>query len=288
MPTFTVAIDSARKLVPEYKFLKALTPSAQKAAFHVQDSDGRDLCLKIISPNVDPTDMVRIQREIKAMHEIVHAGVARFVDYEFTSRNGVVRHFTVEEFIDGADLTHVLGTPWPLKKAVAFFLELAHGLGAIHAKQIIHRDLKPSNIRVKTSGAPVIIDFGMSRHLALPDITQTFEGAQIGTPAYFAPEQWRNTKREIDERTDLFAFGVIMHTALVGSHPFMDGRPLTRQTLEAAICDSHDYQNKAAFAKLPDEVKTLVKWLLGKNRSDRPRYCEQIIEVLNKLSQGVK
>jgi serine/threonine protein kinase len=280
---FTVSINEARKLIPEFTFLKALTQSAQKAAFHVQDNNKKDLCLKIISPT---TEMDRLQREIKALREIVHSGVARFVEYEFSSKNGLDRHFLIEEFVAGADLDLSSGTPWPLKRVSDFFGELAQGLGAIHAKQIVHRDLKPSNIRVTPAGKPVIIDFGLARHLNMPDLTRTVLGAGLGTPLYFAPEQFRGTKRDIDERTDVFAFGVILHTAAVGAHPFYDGTQ-DLQGLEVAVCESKDYLNEAAFKQLPDKLQTLIKWLLGKNRCDRPR-CQQVADALARIAQEVK
>jgi serine/threonine-protein kinase len=278
---FVVKLEDAKKQFPEFSFVSALTPSAQKAAFHVKDKNGKDLCLKIISPS---TETDRLQREIAALREIVHPNVARFVQYEFSSKNGVNRHYLIEEFVEGSDLTPMLGKPWPTKKCAAFFIELANGLGAIHAKQIVHRDLKPSNVRVTKAGNPVIIDFGLARHLTLPDLTKTVQGAGIGTPMFFAPEQFKGNKRDIDQRTDLFAFGVILHWAAVGEHPFLVCKPANLGELEAAICGSEDYLKIAAFNKVPGELQTLLRWLLGKRRSDRPLDCKQVITALTKIA----
>jgi len=230
--------------------------------------------------------MDRLQREISALREVVHDNVARFIQYEFSSKSGVVRHFLIEDFVEGDDLTVSLGKPWPLHRCIVFFVALADGLGSIHAKQIVHRDLKPSNIRVTPTGKPVIIDFGVARHLALPDITKTFQGAGLGTPLYFAPEQFRGTKRDIDLRTDLFALGVILHTAITGTHPFWDGKSVCRHDLEVSVCEMQAYQNSPVFIKMPANMQTLLNWLLGKRRSDRPRDCQQVINALNGMNQG--
>src|ERR1019366_6588709 len=112
-----------------------------------------------------------------------------------------------------------------------FFAALCDGLSALKQEGIVHRDIKPENIRVKPSGAPVIIDFGLARHLSLPDLTQTVEGAAIGTPLYFAPEQFDGTKHDIDHRTDLFALGILLFEALTGEHPFYRPSMTTRAQL---------------------------------------------------------
>ena len=159
----------------------------------------------------------------------------------------------VEEFIEGADLTTDLaGAPWDRGRVVSFFTAMAEGLEALRAVQVVHRDLKPQNIRVRTDGTPVIIDFGLARHLSKSSLTRTAEGAQIGTPLYFAPEQFRATKREIDHRTDLFAVGVILHQALLGTHPFAKAQS-TFSDLETAVCSG--FVGSVEFEALPPKVE---------------------------------
>lgn len=211
---FNVTLQDAQTEYPEYTFLKALTPSEQKAAFHVQDSEGQHLCLKIIAPDYD---IDRLHREIRALQALDHPNVANLKEYTFSSKQGQQRHFIVEEYVEGDDLSDRLqaNQQWPIDEAARFFAELCDGLAATRQIKIVHRDLKPSNIRVRPNGSPVIIDFGVARHLDLPDITNTSQGAGIGTPLYFSPEQFSGTKRDIDHRTDLFAVGVLLYQALV-------------------------------------------------------------------------
>lgn len=278
---YLVPIESVKSAYPEYTIVAALTPSEQKAAFHVRDANGNNLCLKIIAPDYE---VDRLRREIQALQSITHVNVVRLVEYTFSSRPGNLRHFIIEEFIDGTDLSHKLveGQQWERFRAADFFAALFDGLDALDQKNIVHRDLKPSNIRVRSNGTPVIIDFGLARHLDLPDLTRTCDGAEIGTPSYFAPEQFIGTKHDIDPRTDLFAAGILIYQAIVGRHPFFR-REMTRQELREAVCNSEDYKLSAEFIALPDKWRWLITRLIGKNRVDRPQHASQVAAILRKI-----
>ena len=279
---FVVSIVQASAEYPEYTFVDSLTPSEQKAAFHVRNANGEDLCLKIIAPSFD---IARLQREIMALQAIRHPNVVSLREYTFSTTQGKQRHFLVEEFIEGSDLTLKLlvGARWPLAEAQTFFAALCDGLNALRTADVVHRDLKPSNIRVRLDGSPVIIDFGLARHLGLSDLTCTSEGAAIGTPLFFAPEQFTGTKREIDHRTDLFAVGVLLYHALVGHHPFLTGGMTGLAQLRDAVCSSSDFQNDTAFLALPERWRTLVARLLSKERAQRPRAAEQVASIIRQL-----
>jgi serine/threonine-protein kinase len=278
---FHVPIEEAAQAYPEYEFVRALTPSVQKAAFHVRDASGHDLCLKIISPEYE---LDRLRREIGALQSITHPNVVRLVEYTFSSKPGSLRHFIIEEFIQGTDLSERLieGQQWVPREAARFFGALLEGLSALDKKNIVHRDLKPSNIRVRTSGVPVIIDFGVARHLDQPDLTHTSQGAAIGTPPYFAPEQFYGTKHDIDPRTDLFAAGILLHQALVGRHPFWR-MGMTRQELSEAVTSSEAYQLSEEFLGLPSTWRLLVTRLLAKSRASRPRHAVDVVAIFRRL-----
>lgn len=99
---FTVSLSDAKKAYPDYTFISALTPSEQKAAFHVTDANGADLCLKIIAPN---SSIDRLDREILALQSLNHPNVVSLLEYTFSSKLGRQRHYLIEEFVDGDDLT---------------------------------------------------------------------------------------------------------------------------------------------------------------------------------------
>lgn len=278
---FIVKLDEAQASYPAYKFISALSPSAQKAAFHVQDSDGNDLCLKIISPDYE---MDRLHREIYALEAMSHSNVARFVEYVFSSKLGKQVHYLIEEFIEGKDLSEYLkpGEVWTPKETAEFFASVSDGLSALQEKNLVHRDIKPSNIRVRPDRTPVIIDLGLARHLDLPDITQTSEGAAIGTPTYFAPEQFEGNKHHIDRRTDLFALGVLIFQALVGCHPFYVAG-MSIHDLREAVCNSEEQFKNPRFTNQPKQWILLVKRLLEKQRGRRPHGPDQVAKILRKI-----
>lgn len=279
---YTVPMNEAQIAFPEYTFIKPLTPSEQKAAFHVKSNSGQDLCFKIIAPNYS---LDRLEREIQALQSISHNNVVGLVEYTFSSKQGgQQRHYIVEQFVEGHDLAQDLqaGSAWSLADTTAFFAQLFDGLHAMHTLKIVHRDLKPTNIRVDTNGDPVIIDFGLARHLDLPDITKTSEGAALGTPMYFSPEQFIGTKRDIDNRTDLFAAGIILHQAVTGRHPFWR-TGMTISKLHDAVCTSHSHLEAAEYKSLPKAWQVLLGRLLEKERAKRPQNADQVATLLRKL-----
>lgn len=281
--TFTVSIEDARSLHPEYEFVAALTPSAQKAAFHVRQN-GTDYCLKIISPN---QALDRVQREVLAMQSLDHPNVVKVLEYEYSAREGLAKHYLVEEFIDGTDLSELMieGVAWELQQLVSVFSGLCDGLSALEAQRIVHRDLKPSNIRIRPNGSPVIIDFGLARMLDMASLTGTFEGAMIGTPKYFSPEQFRGNKRDIDHRTDLYSVGVLVYEAAVGEHPSFNAQMTTMDQLSEAVCLSDSFIQKEAFTELPEKLRLLVSRLLSKERGKRPPNAELVGRLLRELGE---
>jgi serine/threonine-protein kinase len=191
----------------------------------------------------------------------------------------------VEEFIEGKDLKDLLipGKPWPIKDVAKFFSAVCDGLFAMKGKDIVHRDIKPANIRVRSDGSPVIIDFGLSRHLNLPDLTLTADGAAIGTPRYFAPEQFEGTKHDIDHRTDLFALGILIYEALTGESPFYHSKMTAGAQLRQAVCESTVHLAKPSYLALDQKWRILLARLLEKERAKRPSDAQQVGAILNKL-----
>lgn len=265
---FEVPIDEVRRRFAQFDVIAALTPSEQKAAFRVRDTKGVDYCLKIISPDYE---VVRLQRELRALRAIDHPNIAHFIKYSLTVTADEEVQYILEEFIDGTDLADHLGPEnvWPVERAAPFFAQLCDALAVIGELNIVHRDLKPSNIRVKDDGTPVVIDFGLARHLDLPSLTATEIGAWVGTPKYFSPEQFAGSRSDIDHRTDLFALGILLYQAIVGIHPFWR-TGLSMDELCHEVCNSDSCFEYEGFAALPRTWQTLLRRMLRKERIQRP------------------
>ena len=247
----------------------------------MRDAQGLDLCLKIISPNYS---VDRVGREIVALQGLSQQNVVRLVEYTYSSTAAHLRHYMIEEFVAGTDLANrMTGQPWPRQDVADLFATLCDGLAALDTARIVHRDLKPTNIRIRPNGSPVIIDFGLARVLELPSLTNTAQGAAIGTPVFFAPEQFMGTKNDIDHRTDLFAVGTIMFECLFGGPPFAQ-QGMSYAQLRTAVTESDPFGHPG-FAALPNQWQVLVRKLLAKNRVDRPAHATQVADILRKIRQ---
>src|SRR5688500_2665120 len=100
---FTIPIDVVKTAFPQFEVLSPLTPSEQKAAFHVKDkAAGADRCLKVIAPNCH---LDRLHREVKALLEVDHRNVVKFVEYTLSVTKDITRHYIVEDFVEGSDMS---------------------------------------------------------------------------------------------------------------------------------------------------------------------------------------
>jgi serine/threonine protein kinase len=161
----------------------------------------------------DPQLVARFEREAQAAGSVQHQNVVAVHDC-FGWRG---RSYICQEYVDGTDLAAVLGRGGIEPRIAGLIaLELARGLEAIHAGGIVHRDLKPANVLLSREGAVKIADFGIALDGSARALTQT--GHSVGTPHYMSPEQLYGER--VDERSDLFALGVVLYEMCTGMAPF--------------------------------------------------------------------
>jgi Tol biopolymer transport system component len=187
---------------------------------------GRDVAIKVLpaSAAADADRLRRFEQETRATGLLNHPNILIIHD---TGALPSGAPFIVTELLDGRTLRDELaGRALPPRKALDCAIQIVRGLSAAHAKGIVHRDLKPENLFVSADGRLKILDFGIAKLAAAPAAdaeTQaapagTGAGLVIGTTEYMSPEQARG--EPVDHRSDLFAFGVILHEMLAGERPF--------------------------------------------------------------------
>lgn len=209
-----------RSRIPRLSSLALLSRGGQKVVFSgLHEEYGRVVIKLVTSPQPDE----RVAREIEVATSSRIPHTARL--HEWGPGDAAFPAFIVEEFIDGVTLRQELETRRQLDVAVVLkllstLLEIAVAMERVG---IVHRDIKPENIMACADGNFKLLDFGIARHLARTSITPTEAHFGPHTAGYAAPEQFRNLKKEIDIRTDLFAIGVVAYECLSGSHPFVDG-----------------------------------------------------------------
>jgi len=174
----------------------------------------------------DPREEQRFEREASAVAAVHHPNVVGVYDcFRFRGRL-----FIAQEYVDGVDAATVLARTGPLAPHIAGLvgLEIARGLEEIHGRGLVHRDLKPGNVLLGRAGEVKIADFGVALDARGPALTRT--GTSLGTPAYMSPEQIQAAR--LDFRSDVFAFGVLLHELCSGAVPFGEPGAATTPLLQ--------------------------------------------------------
>jgi len=216
-----------------FEILSAIGEGGMGEVYRAHDDKlGRDVAIKVIRADaIESSDRrERFVREAKAAAVLNHPNIATV--YEIDEADGLI--FIAMELIEGVKLSDWIASGnLSTERAIEIAIDVAEGLSAAHAKNIVHRDLKPANIMILEDGRPKIIDFGLAKLLETGSEAETATKAQamMGTVAYMSPEQARSG--EIDHRSDLFSFGIVLYEMLVGEKPF-EG-PSAPETLSAII-----------------------------------------------------
>lgn len=179
----------------------------------------KPVAIKALRSNVDPRDIVRFQTEAKVLSRLDNQYIVRVLDFVHTEEDGF---FLVMEYVEGSSMESILekSGPFPLEDAIKVTMQICSAIQHAHKQGIVHRDLKPSNIMLDKENKVRILDFGIAKLLnkADPFGTMTLPGQSIGTPMYMSPEQVAGDAT--DERTDIYAVGLLLFMMLTGRVPF--------------------------------------------------------------------
>ncbi len=221
-----MALSPGQIVDGKYRVVRMIGEGGMGAVYEgANERIGRRVAIKVMHAEaIANTDLLRrFQREAMAAAKIGSAHIVDVLDLGDLP-NG--ESYMVMEYLEGESLAgRIAAGRLPATDAVLIAHQLLEGLGAMHAAGIIHRDLKPANIFLsRTSKGEVvkILDFGVSKFTTLPDDPDllTRSGAVMGTPHYMSPEQARGNNKEVDQRTDIYALGVILYRAVSGALPF--------------------------------------------------------------------
>lgn len=208
--------------------------------------------------------MARFQREAKAMASLNHNNIVSV--YDFDVQDGM--SYIVMEFVSGGTLKNRLeelsrsGSRMPLTESTQLVMEVAGALAYAHAQGMVHRDIKPGNIMLSETGHAVLTDFGIAKILSGPTVTAT--GAMIGTPAYMSPEQ--GLGQPGDERSDLYALGVLYYQMTTGRLPYDADTPLAviLKHVNEPIPQPTEFNESC-----PDEIQAVVVKAMAKDPKER-------------------
>ncbi len=224
---------------------------------------GQAVAIKVIKPDLvidDPNIIARFEREGKALRQLNHANIVKMV----TAIQDQERRYLIMEYIGGGSLRDLLDAEGklPIARALELTITLANALFHAHCRGIIHRDLKPTNVLLTEDGIPCLTDFGVAYVADGTRLTQT--GARLGTINYFSPEAC--TGEKLDERTDIWALGVMLYEMLAGERPFT-GKNIGATAM--AILTEPIPNLPRVRPSISPTLVDLVSHMLEKNRDQR-------------------
>ena len=260
-----------------YKILEKLGEGGMGVVYRAEDTKlDRIVALKFLPHHIAPNeaDQARFLHEAKAAAALNHPNVCSVIDIQESDG----QQFIVMEYVEGATLR----TKLPIQKtqdAIQYAIQIGEALHAAHTKGIVHRDVKSENIMLTSDGRIKVMDFGLAKLKGSLKLTKT--SSTVGTLAYMAPEQLQGG--EVDARSDIFSFGVVLFEMLTGHIPFHGEHEAA--LMYSIVNEPPDSVTKYRSDLSPD-LDRIIERALEKDPADRYQHTDDLVSELRRLQKS--
>jgi serine/threonine protein kinase/Flp pilus assembly protein TadD len=279
--TPSTGLTSGTTFATRYEVIEEVGAGGMGQVYKALDKEiNEEVAIKLLKPEIasDETTVERFRNELKFARKIAHKNVCKMYHL---GKDQETPYITME-YVQGEDLKSLIKSKGKFGKQEALSIanQVCEGLIEAHRLGVVHRDLKPQNIMIDESGDVKIMDFGIARSVEAPGVTQT--GVMIGTPDYISPEQAEG--EEADNRSDIYALGVILYEMVTGRVPFKGDT-----ALEVAL--KHKSKEPAEPKELDPNVSidlnTLIMICMQKDRQLRYQNAAELLTDIKNIEEGI-